>query len=324
MSADDGTERFWWYEAMNCPDKNSTCLTMWQWIHIAALIPATFSIIASIFIIVTGIKYHRILSNLTFGAKLPIFISFCDLGWEIFHSGDHIHNLIQGYVTEDFWCILCGCMKPFSIKLCFYIHYLHSLSILITKSSPYYQYVFLYQIIYKISCQTAWTIAVSVYLNRSIFDDSCTEPKFGPHNIYLHAFCWGIPTIILISGFIFNVYGIEGPWCGIKDPMTDVYMVDIWMIIAILVLIVNYGWIMYKLHKVTTHHNNRKDSNSAVIVANNRIKRIIKTIGLYPVAYFVQWLAYCLYKTNVVPRTFETALWVVTTGINYIKFYKIM
>eukprot|EP00483_Globobulimina_turgida_P012613 UN12636 len=185
------SDRVWWYDAMGCDETDTSCLSAWKTIHIAALIPAILSSLASIFIIMTGILYHHKLANLTFGAKLPIFISICDLVFELMHGGDHTHNIIQGYVSENALCQLFGCMKPYSIN-----------------------------------CQTTWTLAVALYLNRAVFNNSSKHPQFGKHNMYIHVFCWGVPTIILIFGFIFNVYGVEGPWCGIPKPITDILMVD--------------------------------------------------------------------------------------------------
>eukprot|EP01084_Bolivina_argentea_P145064 254372_1 len=269
------TDRVWWYDAMSCDESNEECYKQWKTIHITALIPSISSSLASIFIIITGLKYHRKLSNLTFGAQLPIFISVSDLLFEIFHGGDHLHNLIKGYVSEQALCQLFGCMKPFSIN-----------------------------------CQTTWSLAVGLYLNRTIFNGSKIEPTFGKYNIYLHIFCWGIPFIIFICGFIFNVYGVEGPWCGVSNPTIDIFMVDIWIVFAIIILGINYSCIIYKLHSVV---NNQQEQND-VGNFNNRIKKVIRTIGLYPIAYFFQWLAYTLFKAAMIPRTFYTLLWVVITG----------
>lgn len=259
---------------MQCDESNTECLDQWNTIHIAALVPSILSAVSSIFIIMTGILYHHKLENLTFGAKLPIFISICDLSFEIFHGGDHLHNILNGYVSENMLCQLFGSMKPFSIN-----------------------------------CQTAWALATALYLNKSIFNQLGEPPQFGKHNIYLHIFCWGIPSIMFIFGFIFNIYGVEGPWCGIKNPIIDVFIVDIWMVFALIILIFNYSWIAYKLHsiaKIVAKNNN--DNN------DNDIKKVIRTIGLYPIAYFIQWLIYALYKTKIMPRTYGTALGVVTTA----------
>eukprot|EP01083_Nonionella_stella_P219681 786661_1 len=270
------TDHVWWYIAMECDKSDMGCLSKWKTIHIAALIPSILSALASIIIIITGIVYHHKLKNLTFGAKLPIFISICDLLFEVFHGGDHLHNIIKGYVSENGLCQLFGSMKPFSIN-----------------------------------CQTAWALAIALYLNRTIFNGSKREPSFGKNNIYLHIFCWGIPTIILIFGFIFNVYGVEGPWCGINNPTTDIFMVDIWMVFTIIILIVNYSAIIYKLHSVTIIQKQHKND---IAHFSKRIKKVIRTIGLYPIAYFIQWLAYALYKTAIIPHTFSSAVCVVLTA----------
>eukprot|EP01084_Bolivina_argentea_P186510 321488_1 len=274
-------DRVWWYDAMGCDSSDTDCLDKWKTIHIAALIPSSLSILASIFIIITGILYHHKFTNMTFGAKLPIFISICDLLFEIMHGGDHLHNIITGFVSEDALCQLFGCMKPFSIN-----------------------------------CQTTWALAVALYLNRSVFNKSSTQPTFGQHNIYLHIFCWGVPLTILLFGFIFDVYGVEGPWCGVPDALTDILMVDMWMCLALFILIFNYSAIIYKLRNIANKKSdsNKEHSNNAAQKSNHRIKTVIRTIGLYPIAYFIQWLAYALYKSNAVEQTYETALWVVITA----------
>ena len=216
-----------------------------------------------------GIVYHSKLKNLTFAAQIPIFISICDLFYEVFHGGDHLHNIIHSYVSENGLCQLFGCMKPFLIN-----------------------------------CQTWWAFAVAIYLHKSIFKVTIHDRiTFGKHNIYLHILCWGIPTIILIIGFIFNVYGVEGPWCGIPNPLTDILMVDMWMVLIIIILVIIYTNIIWKLHGIAKQNED-----------DNNIKKAMRTIGLYPVAYFIQWVAYVLYKTYVIPRTFATVLWVVICG----------
>lgn len=271
------TDRVWWYDAMGCESTDMECHAKWETVHIAALIPSVGSALASIFIIVTGIKYHVQLSKLTFGAQLPIFISICDLGFELSHGGDHLHNVIADYVSEGALCQLFGCMKPFLIN-----------------------------------CQTAWALGVAVYLNRCIFNGTMVEPTFGPKNVYLHLCCWGIPFIALIFGFAFDVYGVEGPWCGVPDPLVDFLMVDIWLALALTILLINYGWIAYKLHSV--YNGADSSANSRASQTQKKVNQTIRTIGLYPVAYFIQWLAYTLFKTQAVEQTYGAVLWVVTTA----------
>ena len=270
------TQHLWWYHIMNCDESNQKCFDQWNIIHIAALIPGTISSIACIFIIITAIKYHSILSNLSFAAQLPIFISICDLGFEISHGGDHLHNLIYSYVSENELCQLFGSMKTFFIN-----------------------------------CQTVWALATAIYLHKSIFKQSKHEKiAMVKQNMYLHISCWGAPTIILCFGFIFDVYGVEGPWCGIPDRLTDIFMVDIWMCITIMMLVTIYSdmlWKLYQISKYETGGNGLENSNE-------RVKKAIRTIGLYPIAYLVQWLAVILYKVYIIPRTFGTGLWVVICG----------
>ena len=261
---------------MNCDESNRNCFHQWNAMHIAALIPATISSIACIFIIITAIKYRSILSNLSFGAQLPIFFSICDLNFEIFHGSDHIHNIINSYVSENGLCKLFGSMKSFFIN-----------------------------------CQTFWALATAIYLYKSIFKQSADkEITFGKDNMYLHISCWGTALIILIVGFIFDVYGAEGPWCGIPDRLSDIFMLDLWMCITITILFIIYSYMLWKLHKISKY----EPGGSGVTESNKRIKKAIRTIGLYPVAYLVQWLPVVLYKVYIIPRTFETGLWVVICG----------
>jgi len=273
------SDRVYWYDAMGCEPTDMSCLARWETVHIAALIPSVFSALASIFIIVTGIKYHVQLSKLTFGAQLPIFISICDLGFELSHGGDHLHNVIADYVSEGALCQLFGCMKPFLIN-----------------------------------CQTAWALGVAVYLNRSIFNRGKIEPQFGPKNVYLHLCCWGIPFIALIFGFAFDVYGVEGPWCGVPDPLVDFLMVDLWLVLALTILLFNYGWIAYKLRSVYHRTDSGTAANTRAASTQKRVNQIVRTIGLYPVAYFIQWFAYTLFKTQAIEQTYGAVLWVVTTA----------
>ena len=172
----------WWFDILFCDATDLLCLQQWNTIHVAAIIPTIGSVLCSIYIICTGIYYHMTITTLQkqFTAQLPIYISICDLLFELNHGSDHIHNILTGYVSEGFVCQLFGCMKPFSIN-----------------------------------CQTTWALGTAFYLTQTIIRSK--EPSFGKHNIYIHLPCWGIPLIILIVGFIYDVYGIEGPWCGIKD-----------------------------------------------------------------------------------------------------------
>ena len=276
------TDRMWWYIAMDCDESNKECFSHWQTIHIAALIPTVLSIIACLFMIITGIKYHKILSNLSLAAQLPIYISISDLTFEIFHGGDHLHSLIHSFIFKDPWCVLFGSMKAFGVNI-----------------------------------QTAWALGVSTYLIRTIFNASGEEIMFGKHNVYLHAFCWGAPLIIFFFGFIFDAYGKSlGPWCDVADPATHFLMVDVWMVIVILALIVNYGLIIYKLGSVINLSSSKKckanERNYGTL--HCRMKKVMRTVGLYPIAFIAQWFAYMIYLTNVVPQTYAISLWVVITG----------
>ena len=111
-------------------------------------------------------------------------------------------------------------------------------------------------------------------------------------NIYMHLFCWCTPSIILFSGFIFKTYGkSSGPWCEIvADPQTHFFMVSIWMIIVMVALIVNYGFIVYKLRSVilSTGWNGGEDGNYNRL--HVRMRKVMRTVGFYPVAFMTQWL----------------------------------
>lgn len=177
--------RAWWYEVMGCEEtKSNSCYQKWRTIHIAALIPGCLSIIACVYIIVTGIIYHQRITTLrlSFGTKLPLFISMVDLIYELNHCSDHLHNIITGYVSEGALCQLFGSMKPWCIN-----------------------------------AQTAWALATAFYL-MSILKHGKNE-EFVKEGMILQVLCWGIPTVILVFGFIFNAYGVEGPWCGIPYPL---------------------------------------------------------------------------------------------------------
>lgn len=92
-------------------------------------------------------------------------------------------------------------------------------------------------------------------------------------------------------------------------------MVDIWIVFAFVVLLCNYGAIIYKLRNM--RRNRRRASsggNEASLKVDDKIKRVMRTVGLYPLAYFVQWLAYGMVKTAVIPQTFGNIIWVVTTA----------
>ena len=176
------TDHTWWFDIMGCDFNDISCLQNWNTIHVAALIPTSASIFASIYIIIAGTYYNTKFKNLGVTAQLPIFISISDLIFEMCHGSDHVHNILTGYVSEGLLCQFFGAMKPFSINT-----------------------------------QTSWALGTAFYLCRTIMRPKDDEPSLGKYNWKMHIPCWGIPTIILIIGFIYDVYGIEGPWCGIKD-----------------------------------------------------------------------------------------------------------
>ena len=91
-----------------CTDAHSACYSLWEQVHLAALIPAFISIVCSLYIICCTVKYRRQFKQMTFGAMLPMFISICDVGFHSFHGIDHVHNLSTGFVTEGPWCKVLG------------------------------------------------------------------------------------------------------------------------------------------------------------------------------------------------------------------------
>mmetsp|Transcript_46829 Transcript_46829/g.77760 ORF Transcript_46829/g.77760 Transcript_46829/m.77760 type:complete len:331 (-) Transcript_46829:174-1166(-) len=258
---------------MGCESTDNACHKQWQAVHITALVPSVLSIIASVCIIIIGITYHRRLRSLGLSAQLPIFISLCDLGFELSHGGDHLHNLLADFVSEGALCQFFGCLKPFFIN-----------------------------------CQTTWALSVAFFVNRSVLAERV--PTYGPHNVYLHAFCWGVPLIILVGGFAFDVYGVEGPWCGITNHVTDFWMVDVWMSIAICLLAVNYAWIIYHIFKVMKKRQHVHAKNSS----RKAIRNALPIMSLFPVAYALQWIFYGLYKTHVLANTYGNVLLVVCTA----------
>ena len=197
-------DRAWWYEVMNCEtSKSKACYNQWQTIHIAALVPGCLSIIACIYIIVTGIVYHQRIKTLrlSFGTKIPLFISLVDLIYEVNHGSDHLHNLITGYVSEGGLCQLFGSMKPWCIN-----------------------------------AQTAWALATAFYLMSVLKHGK--DAQFEKQGLILQILCWGIPTIILIIGFGLNAYGVEGPWCGVPYPLMLCYIFYFSCCIIIIIIII--------------------------------------------------------------------------------------
>eukprot|EP00485_Elphidium_margaritaceum_P007545 CAMPEP_0202692912 /NCGR_PEP_ID=MMETSP1385-20130828/7169_1 /ASSEMBLY_ACC=CAM_ASM_000861 /TAXON_ID=933848 /ORGANISM="Elphidium margaritaceum" /LENGTH=561 /DNA_ID=CAMNT_0049348519 /DNA_START=82 /DNA_END=1764 /DNA_ORIENTATION=- len=274
-------EKVWWYEAMGCADDpSSQCFTEWKAIHIAALVPSTLSAIASIFIIFCSIKYHFKFPNLTFAAKLPAFLSIADLGFELFHGGDHLHNLRTGYVapSSSAFCQMCGSMKQFWTN-----------------------------------AQTAWACGVAIYLYRCVFSSSSNSPTFGPNNVFLHLCCWGVPAAALATGFVLDVYGVEGAWCGIPDHFTDTLMVNAWIWVAFIFLVAIYAMICFKL-RATVQNASCGLGKKSYMEQQKKMRKVMRTIGLYPVAYVVQWHAYSLYKMGVLPVSFGIYIYVVLTA----------
>ena len=97
-------------------------------------------------------------------------------------------------------------------------------------------------------------------------------------------------------------------------------MVDIWIVFAFVVLLCNYGVIIFELRRKARKMRRRSSAaghggqESAHDKVNQKIKKVIRTVGLYPLAYIFQWHAYGMLKTGVIAVTFPNIIWVVTTA----------
>merc|ERR1712228_880344 len=133
-----------------------------------------------------------------------------------------------------------------------------------------------------INVQTAWTIGCAVYLYRFLLGSKMAQPTFGKNNIYLKCACWGVPILLLF--------------------------------IALIVLSVLYSIIIYKLFKILRENELKNtDDNAAITKANDRIKGVIRMIGIYPIAYICQWFAYALLKLGLIELTWGVLIYIVLT-----------
>ena len=108
-------------------------------------------------------------------------------------------------------------------------------------------------------------------------------------------------------------------------------MADLWVAIACLILALGYSATGYYLHKMMKKHFSGENEmeRKNYDVGRSNVMRSIRILGLYPVAYFFQWLAYGLLKTAVIPLTYENVLWVVTTAntggmLNFFIYYPLL
>ena len=103
-------------------------------------------------------------------------------------------------------------------------------------------------------------------------------------------------------------------------------MVDIWIVISYILLVIMYSFTGYYLYNIMKGHFS---NDSRFDTGRVGIKRAIKTFGLFPIAYLIQWHAYGLYKTHLIPNTFEMVLWVVITAnlgglFNLLLYYPLL
>ena len=140
------------------------------------------------------------------------------------------------------------------------------------------------------------------------------EPTFGRHNGYLHISCWGIPTMVMVTGWLIGAFGPEsGPWCGLRNPLTDLLMVDLWIFVALLILIVLYSIVLIKLNKTLRIAQRTHSDNAGIRENNERIKKAMRFIGIYPIAYCLQWTGYALFKLGFIPFSWGYLMCLVIT-----------
>ena len=311
-----------WYTAMGCEETDRECLSRWDQVHIAAIPPSYISLCCSIYIIIMTLVYIKQFRTITFGATLPMYISICDAVFHSCHGSDHVHNLITSYISPGGWCLFLGSMKQWSIN-----------------------------------SQTSWAIATAYFINYCIRNGSPPDKKYTKFNIILHSICWGIPTLVTIFGFIFNVYGLEGPWCGIRSAWNDFLMVDLWVLVADVVLIILYGWTYYiiyykmkqaNLHIRTVSSNIRSESirtirsqssvdcgnvrndviNARVDKSAKSITKVMKTLPWFPIVFVCQWTLFLMWKLVLAQTWPQTMATVIITNMggmfNVIVFYRLL
>ena len=108
-------------------------------------------------------------------------------------------------------------------------------------------------------------------------------------------------------------------------------MVDLWVACACIILVIGYSATGYYLHKIMSKYltgANASDQKNYEKGRNN-VSKSIRILGLYPVAYFFQWLAYGLLKTGTISLTYGNVLWVVITGntggmLNFFIYYPLL
>ena len=98
-------------------------------------------------------------------------------------------------------------------------------------------------------------------------------------------------------------------------------MADLWVAIACGILIIGYSVTAYYLLWVAKKNFDEKRTKE--------IKKVATRFSLFPLAYFVQWLAYGLLKTHLIEPTFTNIIWVVTTAntggmMNFLIYYPLL
>merc|ERR1712087_15751 len=88
-------------------------------------------------------------------------------------------------------------------------------------------------------------------------------------------------------------------------------VVDLWIFVALIVLAVLYGIVLFKLYRMTKEGDDENEEHTRK--KNERIKRVMAFIGIYPIAYLFQWLAYALFKLDLIEATWGFLLYLVVT-----------
>eukprot|EP01084_Bolivina_argentea_P313270 542484_1 len=297
----------WWYDAFGCDETDAECYSRWTEIHYTAIIPTTISFCCSSYIIIMSLIYLKQFREITFGATLPMFIAICDAGFHLIHGTDHLYSLNTKHLPPNTSCKMLGSAMIF---------FMHG--------------------------QTCWAVAIALFVNYCVRKAQSPHVNYKHFNFILHVLCWGIPTLLLSFGYLFNVYGSEGPWCGIVNigfnaKQTHLFMIDFWIIIAYGLLIIIYSWtglIIYKKVKDIEQLRNKPDkiektdSNIVMEEKLKKIKRIIRTLPWFPAVYVTQWSTYLLW-IFVFDRTWFQTILVVTIAncggmMNVLVFYPLL
>lgn len=104
----------------------------------------------------------------------------------------------------------------------------------------------------------------------------------------------------------------------------DALMADLWVAIACAALVVGYSITVIHLLSVL-----KKNKSVWGQETTQGVKNVIKRLGFYPIAYFLQWFAYALLKTKLIEATYEHVIWVVITAniggiLNFLIYYPLL